>query len=355
MSESSPNEIDRISRVFTLTKMPSNVLVSKWTDRMFLKRAVLSLARRLKFWSLGTKLLPHRGQFVYRSGNSERRITFNGRNLQFHALYDECYRHGYELETGLLLTRLCRGSGAFYDIGANWGYFSLLLAASAEFTGPIFAFEPNPRTCADLADVIGQAGLAGRVKPCEFGLGRKSCSMALAETDKFYTGYARLVSTGAGHQITVKCLDELGFPAPQAIKIDAEGMEADILAGGSKVLSDAQPYILFESLLDHKSPVRTFESLELLIALGYRLFVPTLMFSQNGRTVMITYGVDPEKVMSAKAALHIGLFEVNTENRYLLGSQLNILAVPPAKLASLWNEGIINLSGAPGYRPMSAT
>ena len=350
MSKSPSNEIGRISRVFTLTELPANVRVSKWTDRMFLKRAALGIARRLKFWSLGTKLISHRGRFTYRNGNSEKQITFNGRNLQFHALYDECYRHGYELETGLLLTRLCRGGGAFYDIGANWGYFSLLLAASPEFTGPIFAFEPNPRTFPDLEDVIRQAGVADRVKPCQFGLGRESCTMTLAETDSFYTGFAKLVSTGAGRQITVKRLDELDFPAPQVIKIDAEDMEADILAGGSKLLSTAQPFILFENFLDYNSSERTFAALELLLAQGYRLFAPALLFPQNGRTVMMTYGADPSALLATGAAPKMGLFEVHPENRYLLGLQLNILAVPQPKIAGLWDAGFVNLNEPPRNR-----
>lgn len=338
------SEVERIRRVFTLTQMPANVRASQRTDRIFLKRAVLGLVRRLKFWSLGTRLISHQGRFTYRSGKEDRNITFNGRNLQFHALYDECYRHGYELETGLLLTRLCRGGGAFYDIGANWGYFSLLLAAAPEFTGPIFAFEPNPRTFADLDEVIRQAGVADRVTPCQFGMGRESCTMTLAEADSFYTGYAKLISTGAGRQIAVKRLDELDFPAPQVIKIDAEGMEADILAGGSRMLRAAQPFILFENFLDYDAPERTFAALELLAAHGYRLFMPALMFSKNGRTVMMKYGADPAALIAADPAPKIGLFEVNPENRYLLGSQLNILAAPPGRIAELWTVGSVNLN-----------
>jgi FkbM family methyltransferase len=344
MNESSQHALDRIRRVFALTQMPANVRVSKWTDRMFLKRAALGLVRRLKFWSLGTNLISHHGRFIYRRGNDQRNITFNGRNLQFHALYDECYRHGYELETGLLLTRLCRGGGAFYDIGANWGYFSLLLAATEEFTGPIFAFEPNPRTFPDLAEVIRQAGVADRVKPCQFGLGRESCIMALAEADSFSTGFAKLVSTGAGGQITVKRLDELDFPAPQVIKIDAEGMEADILAGGSNILRAAKPFILFENFLDYDTPAKTFAALELLLAHDYQLFVPVLLFAVKGRTVMMTYGTDPAALIAADAEPKMGLFEVHPENRYLLGLQLNILAVPIAKIPELWNAGFVNLN-----------
>jgi len=344
VNQSPTNNIDFVGRVFELTQTPANVRASQWTDRMFLKRAALGLARRLNFWLLGTSLVSHEGRFTYRRGNSEHSITFNGRNLQFSSLYDECYRHGYELETGFVLTRLCRGDRAFYDVGANWGYFSLLLAASAEFSGPIFAFEPNPRTYADLIDVIQQAGVADRVNPCQFGLGRESCTMTLAEADSFHTGLARLIPTVAGPQISVKRLDDLDFPVPQLIKIDAEGMEADILAGGSTLLSRSQTYVLFENFLDHRSPDRTFAPLEVLLAHNYQLFVPILMFSTNGRTVMMPYGADLATLISTGVELKIGLFGVNLGNRYLLGSQWNILAVPAAKVTELWTAGFVNLN-----------
>jgi FkbM family methyltransferase len=345
MNKSPNHEIDNIGRVFTLTRVPANVRALQRVEH-FLNRVTRSLTWRLRNWLVGANWISHRGQFIYRNRNSERHIAFNGQNMQFHALYDDCYRYGYELETGLLLTRLCRGDGAFYDIGSNWGYFSLLLAATPEFTGPVFAFEPNPRTYADLKDVIQQAGLAERVKPCAFGLGRESSNMALAETDRFHTGYARLVSNGPGQEIMVKRLDDLGLPTPQVIKIDAEGMEADILAGGATLLKNSQPFILFENFLDYTSPNRTFEPLQWLRGHGYQLLVPVLLFTVKGQTVMMTYGVDPGVLISADPNPKIGLFEVTPENRYLIGLQLNILAVPKAKMAWLWTAGFINLNEA---------
>ena len=232
----------------------------------------------------------------------------------------------------------------------HWRKLGLFLPAAGRNGGirrPIFAFEPNPRTFVDLEDVVRQAGVADRVQPCPFGLGRASGTMALAEADNFSTGFARLVSAGAGRKITVKRLDELEFPEPQVIKIDAEGMEADILAGGSNVLSAARPFVLFENFLDYVSPERTFASLELLRGHGYRLFVPALLFPRNGRWVMMTYGADPHELISTGAEPQMGLFEVNPKNRFLLGLQLNILAVPPAKVAGLWTAGFINLNEPP--------
>jgi len=343
MNKSQDGGIDNIGRVFKLTQLPANVRTSRRAEN-FLNRAKRGVSRRLKNWLLGSRWISHQGQFIYRGRNQERPIAFNGRNMQFHALYDDCYRYGYELETAVLLTRLCRGGGAFYDIGANWGYFSLLVAATPEFAGPIFAFEPNPRTHVDLVDVIQQAGLTDQVKPCAFGLGRESCNMSLAEADQFQTGYAKLVSSDSGKQIVVKRLDDLGFPSPQIIKIDAEGMEADILAGGAMLLKNSQPFILFENFLDYVDPNRTFEPLEWLRERDYQLLVPVLLFTVKGRRVMMTYGIDPNVLISADANPKIGLFEVTSENRYLIGLQLNILAVPKAKMTWLWNSGFINLN-----------
>jgi FkbM family methyltransferase len=344
----STSKLEQLSRIFTLTQMPANLRVSEWVGRIFLKRMPPGLARRLKFWLLGTRFISCQGRFAYQHKDGVRNINFNGRNLQFHAIYDECYRHGYELETGLLLMRLCRGGGAFYDIGANWGYFSLLLAASNKFNGPIFAFEPNPRTYADLQNVIQQAGVMKQVQPCQIGLGSRSCTMSLTEKDSLQTGFAKLTSTEAGGQITVKRIDDLDFALPQVIKIDAEDMEADILAGGLGVLTKAQPYILFENFLDHANPDRTFGALEFLLNHGYCLFAPVLIFKVKNKDVIMTYGVNPEPLISEDADPKIGLFEVNLTNRYLLTPQLNVLAVPQAKLSELWEIGFVNLNKTPG-------
>ena len=63
-----------------------------------------------------------------------------------HAGVSSIYWRGYsqyEPETSLIFTRLIESTDAFIDIGANWGYYTLLAAAKNPKTR-IISFEPHP-------------------------------------------------------------------------------------------------------------------------------------------------------------------------------------------------------------------
>ena len=170
--------------------------------------------RRYQRLPVGLFFLPADGRFSYLRGGERRTIKFNGRNLQFHALYESHYRYGYELETAMLMARLCRGNTAFFDIGSNWGYFSLLVATLPEYAGAIYAFEPNPSTFVDLTQTIEQAAVKSRVTACNLGVGHIECEMTVAEADRFNTGISRLTAEGGGRKIPVKPVDALAFGVP---------------------------------------------------------------------------------------------------------------------------------------------
>ena len=92
-------------------------------------RPATSLLRRVSRVALSSGLFSTEGSFIFCAGGRRQRVSYDARNLQFKALYDPKYRNGYELETSLLMRKLCHGGGAFFDVGANWGYFSLLVAS----------------------------------------------------------------------------------------------------------------------------------------------------------------------------------------------------------------------------------
>ena len=50
----------------------------------------------------------------------------------------------YEPETSALLDRLVGDDGVFFDVGANWGGYSVLIAARPTFHGTVHTFEPFP-------------------------------------------------------------------------------------------------------------------------------------------------------------------------------------------------------------------
>lgn len=333
-----------VARTFALQRQPTNVRLSTWLDQMRITRFVRRSHEKIRKLALKVPLLSHDGRFAYRRGRDVHEVVFNGYNLQFHALYDPLYRHGYELETCSLLIHLCGGSGAFFDIGSNWGYFSLLLAAAPEFSGPIFAFEPNPRSFADLRDVIGQAGVSDRVHACNFGLGREPAEFTVSETDAHSTGVARLTKEGSGPRISVKRLDDLDLPVPNLIKIDAEGMEADILGGSARLLGVARPFVVFESLIGDSSPEDIHAPFEVLRAHDYRFFLPSLVFANGNRPVLTTYNCNLDALLARDPSPKLGLLEFNACRRTLFRTQVNVLAAPVERIAAMWAAGMVNLN-----------
>ena len=155
------------------------------------------------------------------------------------------------LEPGVLLVDhidpAAPPDGVFFDVGSNWGYFSLLLAARPGFTGRIHAFEPWPTTYADLDSVVSQAGLRNVITTHRLALG--ACEGQVSMRCGRHSGLAQIAEAASTEQLqTVQqvTLDGLDLPAPDLMKLDVEGAEAAIVEGGRELIQRSRPIIVFE-------------------------------------------------------------------------------------------------------------
>lgn len=222
------------------------------------------------------KLWPFRcrGVFRYRLNQAEKRIAFNARNTQFQALYSRRFVLGYEPQATALVDLLVPPSGVFYDIGSNWGWFSLSLASRPDFRGSIHAFEPFPPSQADLRDVVRQAGLEDVIHCHELALSDQSGVASMHLPDHFQSGQATLDDAGKPGEgnIQTAALDSLSLDPPAMMKIDVEGNEPKVFRGAERVLSEHQPMILFESGHSPAAVGQTLDPLLFLDNLGYQFF-----------------------------------------------------------------------------------
>ncbi|MGC2412982.1 MAG: FkbM family methyltransferase [Stellaceae bacterium] len=229
---------------------------------------------------------------------------------------------GVEPEVSGLLIGLAERLGVVYDVGANWGYYPLLLGTEKRFRGVIHAFEISPRTTADLRHVIGQAGLLERVTVHGFGLSDRDGEVRLSRERHSYL--SRVVGEGyrgAVDRVEVRRLDGLGLPPPDLIKIDVEGHELAVLRGGAGMLARDRPLIVMESWHE---PVRTeamLAPLRLLAGLGYRWHRLTWHPQPGG-------GLGP-------GARHgsVVLAPLCVSERPAIRATLNLLAVPASRAA----------------------
>ena len=176
-----------------------------------------------------------------------------------------------EPEVSGLLIGVAERLRVVYDVGANWGYYPLLLGAEPRFPGVIHAFEVSPRTAADLRHVVNQAGLGERVTVHGFGLSDRDGEARLSREKHSYL--SRVVGPGyrgTVDRVEVRRLDGLGLPPPDLIKIDVEGHELAVLRGATAVLARDQPLVVMESWYGPEDTEAMLAPLRLLAGCGYR-------------------------------------------------------------------------------------
>jgi FkbM family methyltransferase len=141
----------------------------------------------------------------------------------------------YEPCTSLLALGALRPGDIALDIGAHVGYFSTLFRLAVGATGTVFAFEPMPDTYRRLLRNV----LANRftnVLPLPMAVAERS-GAAIFHISADNEGESSLLDDGGKQtaNVQVTSLDDLfrdGLPArPRLMKIDAEGVEVNILNG----------------------------------------------------------------------------------------------------------------------------
>lgn len=156
-------------------------------------------------------------------------------------------RRTWDAPTTRLLERLVRPGDRLLDIGANIGYFTVYGAALVGGTGHVHAFEPNPRTHAVLARNVRMNDFSHVCTLHATALGDRAGDVTL-HTFRGNQGGSTLSTlpqrlldqwheAPVDQRVPITTLDAVfpaGTPPFTCIKIDAEGSEAAIWAGGRR-------------------------------------------------------------------------------------------------------------------------
>lgn len=159
----------------------------------------------------------------------------------------------YEQPVQQALASLARPGDVCYDIGANLGFFSILLGRLVGPMGIVHAFEPVP---ANAAAIERNARLndLGNVRVMRMALTRSDgeAELLLAQ----HVGGAVLADAGtppdpAGRlTVSTAAVDSLlargELAPPRLVKIDVEGAEMDVLLGMERTLRDHAPTLVLE-------------------------------------------------------------------------------------------------------------
>lgn len=163
-----------------------------------------------------------------------------------------CELHAYGvIEPGLTALFMdAVDEGCFvYDVGAHFGYYSLLAAALG---ATVYAFEPSTGTAEILRGNVGDA-----VTVVNKGLWSEEAAMELKDFGEHHSAINTFVSSkdanvkapATSYMVRVTTLDlhaqETRHP-PNLIKIDAEGAELHVLKGAQATIRTASPLITIE-------------------------------------------------------------------------------------------------------------
>lgn len=167
----------------------------------------------------------------------------------------EIAKDRFEPAETAFVRRLLRPGDVVLDIGANIGYFTIVMAATVGPTGHVYAFEPMPRNIEFVRRSCQESGFLDRVTLLPSAVGREPGRLGLTfARQSLNSGGAYLVpkdtQATATHEVLdvdVTTLDALDLRRPvRFIKIDIEGAEPQALAGGARLLHEDKPVILSE-------------------------------------------------------------------------------------------------------------
>jgi FkbM family methyltransferase len=181
----------------------------------------------------------------------------------------------YELFASRLAVRLARRGGLLVDVGANYGYFSLLWAA-ARPDNRVVAFEASPRNHSALRRNVESNGFGGRVECREEAVGKETGTLDFDPGPEEQTGWGGFAASGTGGvTVRVQPLDAAlaaVVGSVELLKIDTEGADTWVLEGAGGLLKAGRVRnILFEQYTGRmeKLGIRPGEAEKLLRSFGY--------------------------------------------------------------------------------------
>jgi FkbM family methyltransferase len=200
------------------------------------------------------------------------RDQFVGRSL-------ELYGEFSELE-GELFAQLLRPGQVVVEVGANIGAHTVHLAKLVGAGGAVLAFEPQRVIFQILCANIALNALFN-VHTYHAGLGREKGTLKVPPMDYDAVGnFGGLALTDAavGEDVSILALDGFNLPSLQVLKIDVEGMEADVLLGARNTIARHRPVLYVENDRQEKSAAL----IRLIEELGYTMYWHTPnMYNQN--------------------------------------------------------------------------
>jgi FkbM family methyltransferase len=170
-------------------------------------------------------------------------------DLKDHISSDVFFNGQYDPQETALLRAILQPGGTFVDVGANWGFFTLVAAHLVGGDGRVIALEPDPRLFSIL-DLNIRANQHGHVKalPVAAAATSTTCTLIGFDENSRNFGLSRLIADPSKHrngfQVLARpldqVLDEMSIDQVDLMKMDIEGAEGLAINGLTRSLSEGR-------------------------------------------------------------------------------------------------------------------
>jgi FkbM family methyltransferase len=193
--------------------------------------------------------------------------------------------HSSEIRLAKFLILNLEGAKHFLDIGAHYGYFTLLVSELIDANGKIMSFEPAGKTYRILKEntmalenvTIAQKAISASDKKLVFyefpNLQSEYNTSDIAQFEKedwYQNAKPEKVEVEA---TTIDIITRDKTFLPDVIKIDVEGAEYDVIQGGLQFFNHYSPKIVIEYLAAYRGNESHKKALTLLQSIGYDPYI----------------------------------------------------------------------------------
>lgn len=186
----------------------------------------------------------------------------------------------------------------FYDVGANTGYHSIIMAAQGI---KVLSFEPN-NFCFNRYNKMFSVN-SFEENWINKGVGDENGKLFLNYNEnETYLGFLSNEKMENFNSVKVDVITLDGFSndesLPELIKIDTEGHELKVLQGAQNIINKKKPYIIFEYLPESNNLT---DLIDFFTSMNYDLISLPL----NKNSILLSHSADKDKVKSNILAFHL--------------------------------------------------
>jgi len=262
------NKVERLATTTKLGRLLNDPI--KYVSTMFFNNITYPLTKKEK--SICSPLFFNEKMHLYLPASTDIYLT-SGKS------------HSSEIRLAkFMINTICEGHCVF-DVGAHYGYFTLLASALCKQKGQVHAFEAatpsfeklilntkdRSHIVANNMAVSDQKGsLEFHVFPNKYSE-YNSFDIDQFKSDSWFKKYPPII-----HQVQCVSLDEYIFNKnlkPDIFKIDVEGAEYNVIKGLKNYLNTNNPIVIMEYLADKRNNSNHKQACSLLYSLKYKSYI----------------------------------------------------------------------------------